>query len=226
MKNTTLIDTHIHERTYSSDSNLALEDIVSQAIKMGLDGICITDHDSNSLMETARAYSKATGFLIIVGAEILTHEGDLTVFGVDHLPSEKMNAQEMINLTLNVGGVAISAHPFRQNNRGMGNSIRQVKGLSGLEAFNGSTTIQNNLYAYGLSAELAIPAFGASDAHKIEAVGKYATVFPGRIRDTADFIEAVKSGDTCPAVYTENGYEIINIERIGDVREVRPGKVV
>lgn len=211
MKNTTLIDTHIHERTYSSDSNLALEDIVSKAIKMGLNGICITDHESNGLRDTAQAYSKKTGFLIIVGAEILTHEGDLTVFGVDHLPPEKMHAQEIIDLTLEAGGVAISAHPFRQNNRGMGNSIRQVKGLSGIEAFNGSTTPHNNLYAYGLSAELALPAFGASDAHKIEAVGKYATEFSGRIRDTADFIKAVKAGDTCPAVYTETGYETINI---------------
>ena len=211
MKNTTLIDTHIHERTFSSDSSLALEDIVSRAIEMGLDGVCITDHESNGLMEIATAYSSKTGFLIIVGAEILTYEGDLTVFGVDHLPEKKLHAQDMIDLALNVGGVAISAHPFRQNNRGMGNSIRNVKGLSGLEAFNGSTTPHNNLYAYGLSAELSLPAFGASDAHEIRAVGRYATVFPDRIRDTADFIEAVKNGGTCPAVYTEIGYETIHI---------------
>jgi len=211
MNNSTLIDTHIHERTFSPDSDLALEDIVSKAIEMGLGGICITDHESNGLMETARACSKSSGFPIIVGAEILTHEGDLIVFGVDRLPPEIMHAQEMIDLILKAGGVTISAHPFRQNNRSMGNFIKQVKKLSGLEAFNGSTAPHNNLYAYALSAELAIPAFGASDAHEIEAVGKYATVFPGRIRDEADFIEAVKAGNTRPAVYTKTGYEPIDI---------------
>jgi len=206
-----IIDTHMHERTYSLDSKLSLEDIVKRAREMGLDGVCITDHESNQIMDRAYEYSKETGFLIVVGAEILTHEGDITVFGLDKLPSEKVHAQKLIDMALRAGGVAMSAHPFRQNNRGMGNTIRDVNGLSGIEAFNGSTTPHHNLYAYGLAAELNIPSFGASDAHTIDAIGRYATVFPGRIRDTKDFIEAVKEGRTCPAVYTGLGYEKIDI---------------
>lgn len=206
-----LIDTHIHEKTYSLDSVLSLEEIVSRAMEIGLDGVCITDHESNAIMERAHDYSKRTGFLILVGAEILTHEGDLMVFGMDRLPLEKRPAQDVIDMALSVGGVAISAHPFRQNNRGMGNMIRSVRGLSGLEAFNGSTTPHNNIYAYGLAAELKIPVFGASDAHVRKAIGKYATVFPGIVRDEKDFIEAVKSGGTYPAVYCNTGYETIDM---------------
>lgn len=202
-----IIDTHMHEKTYSDDSFLSLSEIVERAKSVGLDGVCITDHESNGLREFAEEYSRKTGFVIIVGAEILTHEGDITVFGLDTLPKEKISAQQLIDMTLKAGGVAMSAHPFRQNNRGMGNSIRKVRGLSGIEAFNGSTPMHLNMQAYQLAAELGIPTFGASDAHVIEKIGKYATIFPDRIRDVRDFIEAVKQGNTCPAIYTENGFE-------------------
>lgn len=202
-----IIDTHMHEKTYSDDSFMSLAEIVERAKEIGLDGVCITDHESNGLRDFAADYSRETGFLIIVGAEILTHEGDITVFGLDRLPTEKLHAQQLIDMTLRAGGVAMSAHPFRQNNRGMGHSIRMVRGLSGVEAFNGSTPMHHNLHAYSLAAELNIPTFGASDAHVVEKIGKYATVFPGNIRDTQDFIEAVKHGNTCPAIRTEFGFE-------------------
>lgn len=201
-----IIDTHMHEMTYSDDSFLTLETIVTRAKEMGLGGVCITDHESNGLMERAKAYSKETGFLILVGAEILTHEGDITVFGLDQLPTEKLSAQALVDLVQRAGGVAMSAHPFRQNNRGLGNHIRQVKGLSGVEAFNGSTPHHHNMSAYHLAKELKIPVFGASDAHVYDKIGQYATLFPGRIRDMQDFIEAVKCGGTTPAVYTAKGY--------------------
>ncbi len=202
-----IIDTHMHEKAHSDDSFMTLAEIVERAQAIGLDGVCITDHESNGLRDFAADYSRKTGFLIIVGAEILTHEGDITVFGLDSLPKEKLHAQQLIDLTLKAGGVAMSAHPFRQNNRGMGHSIRKVRGLSGIEAFNGSTPMHLNMQAYQLAAELGIPTFGASDAHVVEKIGKYATVFPGRIRDVRDFIEAVKYGNTCPAMCTETGFE-------------------
>ncbi len=202
-----IIDTHMHEKTYSDDSFMSLAEIVEQAKTIGLDGVCITDHESNGLREYAEEYSRKTGFLIIVGAEILTHEGDITVFGLNSLPKEMIHAQQLVDMTLKAGGVAMSAHPFRKNNRGMGHSIRSVRGLSGIEAFNGSTPMHLNMQAYQLAAELGIPTLGASDAHVVEKIGKYATVFPGRVRDTRDFIEAVKQGSTFPAMHTERGFE-------------------
>ena len=57
-----LIDLHIHEKHFSKDSFLALEEIVEIAKRKGLDGICITDHDSMGLREYAAEYTKKTGF--------------------------------------------------------------------------------------------------------------------------------------------------------------------
>ena len=40
-----LIDIHTHTYPTSDDSNLTPQDLISEAKKVGLDGICITDHD-------------------------------------------------------------------------------------------------------------------------------------------------------------------------------------
>ena len=48
-----LVDMHLHECTYSSDSKISLEEIVTTARGRGLDAVCITDHDSMGLREYA-----------------------------------------------------------------------------------------------------------------------------------------------------------------------------
>ena len=48
-----LIDMHVHEMRNSSDSFMSLEEIVEQARQIGLDGVCITDHESMGLREYA-----------------------------------------------------------------------------------------------------------------------------------------------------------------------------
>ncbi len=197
-----IIDTHIHAYPTSEDSTMTLEQIVAQAKVIGLNGICITDHDSNEIMARAHEYRKKTGFPIFVGAEIFTWEGDVLVFGLDHLPKERISVRYLLELVNKQNGVAISAHPFRQNNRGMGNLIKDYKNLHGIEAFNGNTDYADNIKAYDLALELGKPIFGASDAHSIDSLGKFATVFPDGLRDEKDLIAAIKMGNIYPIAYT------------------------
>ena len=205
-----LIDTHLHESKYSTDSHISLIEIVMRAKEIGLDGICITDHESNEIMEEAHELSRKTNFVILVGAEFLTHEGDMTVFGLDKLPESKIHAHELIELVDKKGGVAICSHPFRQNNRGMGEHIKNLDILWGIEAFNGSTPPHHNLHAYNLSLDLNVPALGGSDAHNWQQVGKYVTVFPDGISTEKDLIEAIKSKQVYPAYYENGRYKTID----------------
>jgi predicted metal-dependent phosphoesterase TrpH len=204
-----LIDTHLHEKKFSEDSFISLEEIVERAIELGLDGVCITDHDSNAIRPEAQSLSQKTGFLIITGAEVLTLEGDMTVFGLDQLPEKMVHAWELVQMTEAAGGVAICSHPYRQNNRGMGDFIRELPIIWGIEAFNGSTPRDHNLRAFALSLELNVPALGASDAHVIEQVGKFATLLPDWVKDETSFIKAVKKGFTLPAAYENGAYRIL-----------------
>lgn len=206
-----IIDTHIHEKRHSGDSEMCLEDIVRRAKRIGLEALCITDHESQGIKEFAEEYGKKEGIPIIVGAEILTFEGDITVFGLERLPEKMIHAQELLDMVKRAKGVGICAHPFRENNRGLGHRARKLNGLSGIEGFNGSTPLHHNISGYNMALDCRINIFGASDAHVLEKLGKYATYFPGNVRDLKDFIEAVKAGYLSPMVFTESGYRKIEI---------------
>ena len=82
-----LVDMHLHECTFSTDSFLHLEEIVSIAKEKGLDAICITDHDSMGLRERAEAYSREIGYPIFVGVEFFSLWGDITAWGAKRTAS-------------------------------------------------------------------------------------------------------------------------------------------
>lgn len=209
-----LIDLHLHEKKYSNDSKISLQEIIDRAKMLGLDGICITNHDNNFIRDEIEEYSRKNDFLIIAGAEILTKEGDILTFVRErvHIPDNTIGVNELMDFIDEKKGVGISAHPFRNNNRGLGDNIRNVYNrLSGVEAFNGSTFLHHNLYGLAMAKEFGIPCTGGSDAHVIDKVGVFATYFEDNIRDEIDFIEAVKSKRFYPAMLKNNKYEIIDI---------------
>lgn len=206
-----IIDTHVHEDKYSFDSFIDFKESVELAKLIGLDGMCITNHENNYMRNEIGDSAKINGVLVIVGAEILTYEGDILVFGLKDIPKEKLHAEELLNLVKKHNGAAIAAHPFRTNNRGMGEDMRKVSHLlTGIESFNGSTTPHHNLQSYALAAELDIPSLGASDAHRLEKLGTYATKFYSNVRDHKDFIEALYSGNLHPVVRRDGKYENLN----------------
>ena len=204
-----IIDTHIHENRYSGDSKVSLETVIFKAQKIGLDGICITNHENQKIKKLANKLNKKTNLLILVGAEILTYEGDILVFGVNQLPDKKIHAAELISYVKKRGGISISAHPFRNNNRGAGNEINNLTDLSAVEVLNGSTSYKNNLKAYNLAKKLNLPTLGASDAHHSHKIGKYASYFEDNISNMQDFINAIKKNRVSPAIYYNNDYKII-----------------
>ncbi|MEI6285013.1 MAG: PHP-associated domain-containing protein [Bacillota bacterium] len=195
-----VIDTHIHERQYSPDSRADIYGIVRQARAIGLDAVCITNHDDHQIKAVARELSVQLDFLIIPGCEVLTFQGDVIVFGVEQLPGKMVNAHELVEYVNSYGGVAIAAHPFRSNNRGLGKLIAEIPGLAGAEGFNGNTCLEENLLTCELAANCGLPLFGASDAHLNNRVGKYATCFDCIIQSEADFVAAVKTRQFWPVV--------------------------
>ena len=89
--------------------------------------------------------------------------------------------------------------------------IKNIKGLHGIECFNGSTPLDLNLKAYNDAIFRGAAMFGGSDCHIESKVGKYATRFPDGINNIDDFIKAVKLKQTTPVMH--NGNEYIDIER-------------
>ena len=94
-----LVDMHLHEKTFSTDSFLSLDEIVSIAKAKGLDAVCITDHDSMGLRETAEEYTRRTGFPIFTGIEFFSLQGDITAWGLESYPDHRIPAQDFIDST-------------------------------------------------------------------------------------------------------------------------------
>lgn len=202
------IDLHMHEKTYSLDSFLSLNEIVSIARQKGLDAICITDHDSMGLKEDAARYGEEIGFPIFVGVEYYSLQGDIVAFGIDDFPQERIPAQEFINMVKARDGICFSAHPFRNNNRGLEDNLAKVKGLDGVEVLNGSTSPEANLEAVRYANALNLITVATSDCHVPEKVGVYATYFPKKVKTLKEFIAVFKEGNLKPAYYQEGEYHI------------------
>lgn len=76
------IDLHVH--AHYSDGLGTPEDILEHAMKKGLDGLAITDH--NTLDGYFRAREIDSGLFIVPGFEVTTEAGHILVLGLDELP--------------------------------------------------------------------------------------------------------------------------------------------
>ena len=176
-----LIDTHMHEMTYSKDSFLKLDEMVRIARAKGLDGICITDHDSMGLKEYAAEYSRREKFPIFTGIDFFSLQGEIVAYGLEEYPKE----------------------------RGLEDNLRTVHGLDGLEVLNGSTSLEACYKAAEYAEELGLFTLGSSDCHVPEKVGVCATYFPEKVHTMEEFLEVFKKGTMCPAFYKDGQYHII-----------------
>ena len=204
-----LVDMHLHERTYSLDSHINLEQIVTIARQKGLDAVCITDHDSMGLREYAAEYAKKVDFPIFVGVEYYSLQGDITAWGIESCPQVRIPAQDFIDQVNAEGGFCVACHPFRNNNRGLEENLKVVRGLHGIEVLNGSTSIEANRRAMRYCRELGCKPVGASDAHVEDKIGVYATWLPEYVDNLSDFVRQLRTCPTKAARWTGRSYEVL-----------------
>ena len=210
--NQMLIDMHMHEMRDSGDSFLKLEIMVELAKARGLDAICITDHDNMGIRDFAEEYSEKTGFPIFTGIEFFSLQGDIVAMGIKEYPRERIPAQEFITMVKEQGGMCFSAHPFRNNNRGLEENLKLVHGLDGVEVLNGSTLYDANKKAAEYARMLGLATIGSSDCHVPEKLGLYATFFPEKIQTVEELVKQVKERKCRPAYYANGSYHLWDME--------------
>jgi len=137
--------------------------------------------------------------LVIVGVEIFTYEGDILCFGLDKLPNKRVHARELVDYIYGKGGISIAAHPYRLNNRGIGDSIKDLLKLDAVETLNGNTKEANNIKALKSANNYKKTKTGGSDAHNISKIGSYATYFKNIISSEKELIREIKNG-SCEAI--------------------------
>lgn len=208
------IDLHIHEKNFSKDSFLELDEIVTIAKRRGLDAICITDHDGMGLKEYAAEYTKKTGFPVFVGIEFYSLQGDILAFGIDSYPDHRISAQEFIDFVHEQGGVVISAHPFRHNRRGLEDNLATLRGVDAIEILNGSTMPDATMKAVQYARKHGFAVTGGSDCHYPHKVGVCATYFPNEVRTEEELIQAIKNHECKPAFHQDHSYYVWDINKL------------
>jgi predicted metal-dependent phosphoesterase TrpH len=201
MKRGMIIDLHVHEELYSGCSRMSLEEAIASAKRHGLDGLCITDHDS---MEIRAECPSDADFPVFVGVEMFTRQGDIVAFGLETLPRPNPDAREFVDFVKERGGFCFAAHPFRGGN-GLGRHLGGLRNLHGVEVLNGANLEEENRKALAECRRLNLVPVGGSDAHTGRDVGRCATWFPGSIATERDLVEALKSGEGRPVFRGEDG---------------------
>jgi len=198
------IDLHIHTSPRSACSYLDPLELIQEARRLKLDGICLTEHQVLWDMDDVEKLAKEGGIKIFRGNEFTTNQGDILVFGFYKDIKELLMIQKLREEVKAAGGFMIAAHPFRGfKTFGIGQlqmTVEQacqrkaLEFVDALEVGNGKLSPDENDMARKVSEKLDLPGTGGSDAHRVDEVGKWVTVFEKEIRDEHELVQALQAG--------------------------------
>lgn len=147
------------------------EEMIKAAVKKGLDGLAITDHNNvkGSLLAKKIA-KKYKDFKIITGAEIKTKSGEVIGLGIKENVPMLLSLEETIEKIHDLGGIAVASHPFGKYffRKCVGNDAIKADAI---EVFNSTLTKSANNKALALSKKYKTGKTAGSDAHFIKVVG-------------------------------------------------------
>jgi hypothetical protein len=198
------IDLHIHTSPRSACSYLDPLELIQEAQRLNLDGICLTEHqviwDSDDVNELVCE----SGIKIFRGNEFTTNQGDILVFGLYKDIKELLMIQELRDEVKTAGGFMIAAHPFRGfKTFGIGQlqmTVEQackrkvLEFVDAVEVGNGKLSSDENDMARKVAAKLGLPGTAGSDAHRVDEVGNWLTVFENEVQNERELVRELHAG--------------------------------
>jgi len=177
------IDCHCHtiysrHAFWGSDALNTPLDMIKAAMKNGLDGLAVTDHNTVKGSLVAKKLAKRFKFLIITGSEIKTKEGEIIALGIKENVPIGLTIEETVEKIHELGGIATVPHPF-------GSYIfRRCAGRKGLmadaiEVYNSTLTKGQNKKALAMAQLFKKSITAGSDAHSSRNVGNAGVIVNG-----------------------------------------------
>lgn len=209
-----IIDIHTHTYPTSVDSFIDADELIEEAKRLGLDGVCITDHDGFWDHREVEDLSKRHDFLVLPGCEVTTEEGHVLVYGLRRYIFGMHRAGFVKDKLDRENGAMVVAHPYRRTyrkeadvnseayremlERASRNEVFDM--VNAVELLNGRGLPEENAFSHDLADWFGLPGTGASDAHRLEDVGTYATEFERRITCLDDLIVELQAGRHKPVI--------------------------
>ncbi len=194
-------DLHIHSFYSLHDGVNSPEDILKYAIKIRLDAVAITDHDTLNGFFNGKEFAEKRNITLISGMEVSSSDGHiLGLFIRDEIP-RGLSAKETIERIHDQGGLAVAAHPYDFLRRGVGDLTKTLN-FDGIEVLNGRNYFVNGK-AKKAAEECGIAPTGGSDAHIIDEVGNCVTVYE------EDLYKEIQNDTTTAEGNLTNPYSIL-----------------
>jgi histidinol phosphatase-like PHP family hydrolase len=219
-----IIDLHVHTARGSADSGLTTEEMIEEANRVGLEGICLTEHGAPWDQREFDAFRQDNdGLFFFNGMEVETTVGHITVFGLDKYVGGIHDPLTLRRVADAQGAFIVLAHPFRyllqqpaynllfRGSKDIPQTVGEAlehpifEVVDALEVSNGGTSPAENDFALQVARYLGKPTVGGSDAHSTNGLGRSVTVFRDRISSAAMFMEALHESRFYAAVRTAEG---------------------
>ncbi len=206
------IDFHVHTTRGSSDSNLDPLLMIDQAHTIGLEGICVTEHDNAWTDPEIEEYARERGVTLFLGIEVTTEWGHVGAFGLDRYVGGIYKVKELRHIIDEVDGFLIANHPFRykldprfqfihkttpidQADPVSGSQALEVlEYVDALEVVNGACSEEENRYAQAVAEHVGCKRIGGSDSHSASSIGCAVTIFERPLSTTRELIDELKAG--------------------------------
>ncbi len=228
-------DMHCHTKEGSPDGKVPVEEFIDILMENGYDGMLVTDHDSYNGYRAWRrnpVCQRNQNFTVLKGIEydtidaghilvIMPEDVKLPILELRGLP-----VQFLIKIVHKHGGILGPAHPCGVkymsifNTRNHRDRPEIIEQFDFIEGFNACEEQESNDRAQEIAAEYGKPAFGGSDAHKLDCIGLGATEFAGEITTESDLIALVKEKGTQACTCGGSYYQHTTKQKIGRLNSV------
>jgi len=198
------IDLHIHTAPLSACSYIDPQELIQEARRLKLDGICLTEHQVVWNPAEVERLAQEADIRIFRGNEFTTNQGDILVFGFNEDIKELLMIQELRDKVTAAGGYMIAAHPFRGfKTFGIGQlqlTVEQAcrrkvfEFVDAVEIGNGKLSSEENDMARKVAEKLGLPGTGGSDAHRVDEIAIWLTVFEKDIEDENQLLQELHAG--------------------------------
>ncbi len=194
------LDLHVHTGRYSQCAEFVDPyRIEEHALRAGLDGVVLTDHDvlwEEEELAVLQDLSPAVRFYR--GIEVSAAEAHLVIVGLDDagLFQRGIPVAEACAIAHRFSACVILAHPYRETDPA-GVPVPLVDAVEvGSTSFNAAEAA----LARRLARRFGKPAVAASDAHALSRIGWAWTEFPEEPRSEQELAAAIAAGNGRPVV--------------------------
>lgn len=195
---TVRVDLHVHTRRYSPCAEFVEPmDIAHWAVKAGLRGVVITDHDmlwgDEEIAVLRKGFPRIAFYRGIECSAVGCH---ILLIGIDDIGPlcRGIAVEEAVSFGRAQQAVSILAHPYRDSDP----NLLPLGLFDAIEVASTSFSLTDHYRSSRLAERLGKPQVASSDAHALSRIGFASTEFPSLPADERELAAMIRRGSGRP----------------------------